>query len=110
MNQELIDLIAAAVGGLMSLFFEFFPLVKGWFEGLSKFQKQAVFGVVAVVVSAGAFGLSCAGVWAMIFPTLVIYCSFAGAIDMLMVAISVMGGAAATNITITKLLKLVRGQ
>ena len=107
LDQEMIDLLAAAVGGVLSLVFEFFPVIKDWFAGLDKFQKQLVFGAIALVIAAVAFGLNCANVWAMIFPTIVLFCSATGAFSLLQIVVAVVGGAQVTNITVTKLIKMM---
>lgn len=104
MNMELVDVVAAIAGAILSIVFEFFPVVSTWFAGLSKGMKQLVFGALAFLIAAVMFGLACANLLAQIFPQFAITCDIAGAWALLHVVIVVVGGAQLTHITINKLI------
>ncbi len=55
------EIIASIAGILLSLVFSFVPGLKQWYDSQTPQAKSLVMLGALVVVSAGAFGLSCAG-------------------------------------------------
>lgn len=53
--------ILALVGAGLALFFDYFPFVAAWFDGLAKENKQLLTLLLATLVGVGAFGGSCLG-------------------------------------------------
>ncbi len=58
-----VELISASAGILISLILEFVPGVSPWYTKFSAQQKRLGVLVALFVVVAGAYGLSCAGVF-----------------------------------------------
>lgn len=59
------DLLASLAGILLSLLFSYIPGLNGWFDLLEPIFKRLLMLLLLILVSAAAYGLSCAG----IFPT-----------------------------------------
>lgn len=56
------DLLSAIAGVVLSLAFSYVPGVSGWFDALEATRKRLTMAVLLLLTTAGAFGLSCAGV------------------------------------------------
>lgn len=56
------DQLAGIAGVALSLVFSYAPGVKDAFDGLTSAYKQAVMGVLLIVVAGAVFGLSCGGI------------------------------------------------
>jgi len=56
------DGLSAIAGVVLSLVFSYVPGIKCWFETLESQEKQALMGVLLVIVALGVFGVSCARV------------------------------------------------
>ena len=57
------EVLSATAGVLLSLAFSYVPGLSGWFASLEGTHKRLVMLAALVIVSAGAFALSCAGAW-----------------------------------------------
>jgi hypothetical protein len=60
MNAENLALIAGIV---LSLAFSYIPGLNSWFQTLAKESKQALMGVLLLVVAVGIFAAQCAGLY-----------------------------------------------
>jgi hypothetical protein len=60
------DQLAAIAGLVLSLVFSYTPGLKDLFDKLDATQKRLVMAGLLVIVAAGAFGLSCAKVLAVV--------------------------------------------
>jgi hypothetical protein len=54
--------LSALAGVILSLAFSYLPGLAPWFDKLEPTVKRLVMAALLLVVAAGAFGLSCAGV------------------------------------------------
>lgn len=54
--------LSALAGVILSLAFSYLPGLAPWFDKLETTVKRLVMALLLLVVAAGAFGLSCAGV------------------------------------------------
>lgn len=61
MTAEVLSLMASAA---ISLICSYIPGVKDWYDALTGDNKRMVMGAAIVLVGAGSFGLSCAGILA----------------------------------------------
>jgi len=75
------DQLSAIAGIVLSLVFSYVPGISDWFEALEKKYKQALMGVLLIVVAGTIFGLSCGGV------VDVVVCDKAGALGLVVVLI-----------------------
>ena len=75
--------LGAIAGVVLSLLFSYIPGLSDWFAGLDKGNKQALMGVLLVLVAAGVFGLNCAHLF-----DFGLACSTAGAVDFVQVLIA----------------------
>lgn len=57
--------LSALAGVALSLAFSYIPGLSGWFNAKEPTAKRLVMAGMLLVVAAGAFGLSCAGVLAV---------------------------------------------
>jgi len=78
--------LGVIAGVVLSLVFAYIPGVKNWFDKLESKHKQAVMGVVLVLVAISIFGLACYGV------VDVVKCTQAGALGLLRVLIGALVG------------------
>lgn len=53
--------LGAIAGAVLSLLFEYVPRLREWYDGRSEEGKRLIMLAVLIGVSAGIFGLSCAG-------------------------------------------------
>lgn len=59
MNAENVS-VAALVAVLVSLVLEWFPAVRGWWDGFSSAQKQGIMAGIVAVISIAVLGINCA--------------------------------------------------
>jgi hypothetical protein len=107
MEARLVELIGIAIGVIMSLVFEFAPIIRQKFEALTKAQKQMVIGVAAVIMSVLVFVGNCAGILVVLFPDIMLTCDVGGGWLMVRVVITIIGSAQATHITFNRLTHFV---
>ena len=72
------DQLGAVAGVVLSLACSYVPGLRDWFAGLDGDRKRVIMLAALVVVSLGAFGLTCAGV----LGGTAVQCSQKGAIDL----------------------------
>ena len=58
------EFLAGAAGLALSLLFSYVPGLSDWFDTLDGIYKRLLMGTLIALVGAGAFGLSCAGLYA----------------------------------------------
>ena len=75
------DKLSALAGVVLSLAFSYVPGLKTWFGGLPSIGKRLVMLAALLLVSAGAFGLSCAGVLDGALGTPAVLCEQRGALE-----------------------------
>jgi hypothetical protein len=56
-----ISAIPAVAGAILSLFFSYIPGIESWYANLETTSKRLVMLVLVILVSAGIYGLGCAG-------------------------------------------------
>ena len=69
------EFLAGAAGLALSLLFSYVPGLNKCFDSLDGIYKRLVIGALIVLVGGGAFGLSCAGLYAGVT------CDQAGAVE-----------------------------
>ena len=74
--------IAILAGAFLAILFEYLPGLSGWYDPLSPQQKRLFMLGLMSVVTAVAFGLSCAGLFA------VFACTWLGAWDALLALVA----------------------
>lgn len=80
MNADLLLLISGAV---LSAIFSFVPGAKEWFEKFNTTQKRGIMAILLFVVTAGVFGLECAGYLNVVWPGSGVTCSDEGAVNLI---------------------------
>ena len=76
------DLLASIAAIVLSLAFSYIPGLSDWFDPLPATKKQAIMGVLLVLVASGVFGLSCGGIVSTVT------CDKQGALGLLQVLIT----------------------
>lgn len=92
--MELRDIIIGGLGMVISLAFAYIPKLNDWFYSLDK-QYRGLFMVgVAVLVSLGVFGLSCAALF------IYVPCTNEGAVELLRTFLILLGTNQLTYVVI----------
>lgn len=78
MTQLYADLFAAVAGSIVSILIDMIPKLNEWYAGLSTTAKRGVMAVLMLLVAAGVYALSCAGILAQIDPNLKLTCNAEG--------------------------------
>lgn len=73
-----IDILTTAAGVIVSIIFSILPALKVKFDTLTENQKRLVMIGLMVVVALAAYGLSCAGYLAKLFPAVKLTCDEKG--------------------------------
>ena len=60
------ETLSAVAGILLSLAFSYIPGLSDWYQALNGVYKRLVMLACLLLVSLGAFGLSCSGWWAFV--------------------------------------------
>ena len=82
--------LAALSGVLLSLIFSYVPGLSEWYDAQPPVNKRLIMALSVVVIAAGAFGLSCAGVLQSVA------CDQAGALGLVEAVISALVANQAT--------------
>ena len=91
-----VEQLGSIAGVILSLAVAYIPRVSDWYGGLDSKGKARVMGGLLVGVALGAFGLSCAGVYALM-P-----CTVEGAKDLVGVLIAALTANQATYLLLVK--------
>jgi len=88
------EILSAGAGVLVSLFLEFFPKFKTWYDQLKNSYQALIALGFAVVFGFIIFGFNCLGWWAGKIPT--IECTNAGVQELLWMIFLVFSGSQVT--------------
>lgn len=76
-SDFLIETLAMVAGVILSLLVEI-PVVKARYDKLGNVGKRAVMGLLLVAAGGALYGLTCAGMLAVVFPNIALACDQAG--------------------------------
>jgi len=76
------EVISSTAGLIISLLFSYFPKLNTWYAGKSEDFKKLSMLVLMLAVSAGAYGLACAGLLTQLFG-ITLECSQQGIIHLI---------------------------
>lgn len=88
------EILAAGAGVLVSLFLEFFPKFKLWYDQLKNSYQALIAVAAAIVFGFVIFGFNCLGWWVGKIPT--IACSQSGVQELLWMIFLVFSGSQVT--------------